>query len=574
MKQIKNKIKEKKLTQILQELHWINGYSRRYIWAVCWYVLLGIITTALGLIATIISKDIIDIVTGFQTGFLVWAAIAYISMQVAKIMLSAITGRISAKVQLRVSQDLRADIFEKIINAKWEPLSQYHSGDLIARSSRDADTVASSIMSWMPTLIINSLQFVGTFLILAYYDLTLALLALGCTPLMLILSGVLTKRIRQHSEQMRTIGSEMTSFHAEIFQNIQFLKSLNALDIASQRFSNLQQKQKNATLEFNRFSILISSVLSFMGMIIGGLSFFWSIYRLWTNHITFGEMTLFLQFSGSLAAAFSALVSLIPSAITTATAAGRIMEITELPKEEITDQDDLHHILNTANNGVKLQANNIDFSYNSGKVVFENADFSANPGEIVALIGPSGGGKTTLLRLLLGILTVKNGVIKLQGGNPEITLSASASTRKLFAYVPQGNTLLSGTIAENLRMTNPKASDSDIEEALNDACALEFVKKLPESIYSKIGERGRGLSEGQLQRLSIARALLSDAPILLLDEATSALDIQTERQLLCNITQNRKNRTCIVTTHKKSVLEICDRFYLIENQTVTQVENI
>ena len=265
------------------------------------------------------------------------------------------------------------------------------------------------------------------------------------------------------------------------------------------------------------------------------------------------------------------LSSFVPAAITAATAAGRIMEITRLPAEEIHSKEQVDHLLQTGS-GIGIRVEDVCFTYRSGKEVFQNVVFQAEPGEVVALVGPSGGGKTTLLRLMLGMMPVQAGSIQLCGGEPELKLCASASTRALFSYVPQDNTLFSGTIAENLRITNPNATNDMLRDALKMACADEFVSALPDGLDSRVGESGDGLSKGQIQRICIARALLSDAPVLLLDEATSALDVKTERTLLENIQHFRKGRTCIVTTHRASVLSICQRAYLIQNQAVTQVE--
>lgn len=566
IKRLIQRIKDGTAMQILQELRWISKYSYRYLWAIGWYIMLGILGTVFTLAASVISKDIIDIVTGYQTGRVLHSAVIYVAMQLTTIGLKAATSRISAKVQLRVSQELRADIFQKIMRAQWEPLSSYHSGDLLARSSRDTDTVAGSVIGWVPSLVVNSLQFAGTFVILFWFDKTLALLALASAPITLLVSGFLVKRIRKHSKTMRQIGSETTAFHSEAFRNIQFIKAFHAVDTYCGMLTDIQKKHKDAVLEHNRFSVLTSSFLSLLGMVVGGVCFLWSAYRLWGNHITFGEMTLFLQMSGSLSGSFSALVSLVPAAVTAATAAGRIMEITQIPAEEMDGAEQVEQLLQAGS--VCIRAENFSFAYQSGKEVFQSAQFQADPGQTVAVVGPSGGGKTTLLRLLLGMIRVQTGSIHLSGAEPELTLSASPATRRLFSYVPQDNTLFSGTIAENLRITRPDATEEMLTDALKIACAYEFVSALPEGIHTRVGESGDKLSKGQIQRISIARALLADAPVLLLDEATSALDMKTEQVLLENIQRFRKNRTCIITTHRPTVLSICQRAYLIENRAV------
>ena len=570
IKKLIQKIKDGTVLQILREMRWIGSHGRKYIWAIGWYILLGILGTIIALAVSVLSKNIIDMVTGFQTGQILHTAVAYVVLQLTTIGLNAATSRISARVQLRVCQELRADIFRKILCAQWEPLSAYHSGDLLTRCSRDTDTVAGSIISWVPSLATSSLQLVGTFLVLFWFDSTLALLALASAPITLFMSIFLAKRLRKHSRQLRQIGSENMAFHAETFHNIQFVKAFHAIDLYCGKLGKIQEKHKDAVLEHNRFTVLTSAFMSLVGIVVGGVCFLWSAYRLWGHHITFGEMTLFLQLSVSLSGAFGALVSLVPAAITAATAAGRIMEITQLPAEEIQDQEQVEQLLQLGS-GVSVRAENVCFSYQSGTAVFQNVDFQADLGEVVALVGPSGGGKTTLLRLLLGMMPAQSGSILLCSEEPALTLTVSPSTRGLFSYVPQDNTLFSGTIAENLRITNPDATEDMLIEALKMACAYDFVSALPEGLNSRVGESGDGLSKGQIQRLCIARALLSDAPVLLLDEATSALDTKTEHTLLENIRAFRKGRTCIVTTHRNSVLSICQRAYLIEDQRICPV---
>ena len=567
LKKLKQKLKDGTIAQIKQELRWIGGYGKKYRWAIGIFILLGIVGAGLTLAASVVSKDIIDIVTGYQTGYAVRAAIVYVAMQLVAIGMKAATSRISAKVQLRVRQELRANIFSKIMHAQWEPVSVYHSGDLLTRSSRDTDTVAGSIMGWIPSLVVNSLQFAGTFFVLFWFDRMLALLALASAPITILVSGFLAKRIRRHSREIREIGSETSAFHTEAFRNMQFIKAFSAVDTYCGKLQTIQNKQKKATLDYNRFTVLTSSYMSLLGLVVGGVCFLWGAYRLWEQQISFGEMTLFLQLSGGLSGAFGALVGLIPAAITAATAAGRIMEITQLPAEETGDSEEVNSLLEEKI--VAIRAENVTFSYRSGKQVFDTANFYAEPGETVAIIGHSGGGKTTLLRLLLGMLSAQKGEIRMSGGAPEKTVAASPASRKLFAYVPQDNTLFSGTIAENLRITRQDATDDMLQEALTVACAWEFVSALPDGIYSRVGESGDGLSKGQIQRICIARALLSEAPVLLLDEATSALDAETERQLLENIQTVQKGRTCIITTHRPSVLSICHRAYRVENETIT-----
>ena len=564
MKRIREKLGG--IREVRRELRWVSRYTYRYRWAVAWYVLLGAVSTLAGLATGLISKRLIDVVTGYDTGAIVWIGVAYVAAQLFHIGLNAVTSRISARVQIRVNQEIRADIFHKILDAEWAGVSRYHSGDLLARSGRDSDAVASSVLGWWPSLIIHLLQFVGAFVLILWYDPTLALMALAGAPITLLGSVFLLRRIRQHNKEMRRIGAEMTAFHSETFQHLQTIKSFGVTDTYFSKLDAVQRKQKDATLKHNLFSVLTSSFSALLGLVVGGVCFFWSVYRLWQKEITYGDMILFLQLAGMLSTAFGSLVGLVPAAINAATAAGRIMEVTDLPAEDRTPLPQVDAL--RADPALSLHVEGVRFAYPDGAAVFDAADLQAQAGQIVALVGPSGGGKTTLLRILLGLVNPDEGTATVCGADG-VTATLSPATRGLFAYVPQGNTLFSGTVAENLRLLCPDTTDEAMAEALRLACA-DFVWALPEGVDTVVGERGAGLSEGQVQRLSIARALLSDAPILLLDEATSALDADTEQQLLHNIVTHHRHRICLVTTHRPSVVEVCHRVYHISDKTLIE----
>lgn len=572
IKNVRLKIKEGMLQEMYREAKWIYPYICRYKWSVAYYIILGILGTFMSLGGTIASKYLIDAVTGHDSGKLGSIIFIIISMAISEIILSAIISRISIKINMKVSNEIRADIYDRIINTDWESMSSYKSGDLLNRLSSDTSTVAGSVLGWIPSLIINITQFVAILSVILYYDPTMAVLALLSAPVTLIISKVLMKRMRNHNKKMMEISSEMMSFNEETFSNLQSIKAFNLIDTFSNRLRNIQSKYTNANLEYNKFSIYTSSFMSLVGMVVSYSCFGWGVYRLWTGNITYGTMTLFLQLSGSLTSSFSSLVGLVPSAISATTSAGRIMEIVELPRETIKDEKLVNDISKDIDlNELEIEVKDVDFRYlSSDKNVLKNANIKAKSGEIIALVGPSGEGKTTMMRILLGLLNIKEGnaLIKVKDN---LMCNISSSTRKLMAYVPQEKTMFSGTIAENMRMVKPNATDSEIINALEIACAYEFVEKLPDGINSKIGERGSGFSEGQNQRLSIARALLRNSPILLLDEATSALDVATERKVLKNIMKLKQNRICIVTTHRPSVLTMCDRVYKISQSKVTKV---
>ena len=572
IKKVIRKIKDGMLQEMYEETKWMYTYAKKYKFQIVFYIFLGVLTTVMGLASSVGSKYLIDAVTGQDSGNIALIALFIVAMGLFSIGINAITTMISARINIKVNNEIQAEVFDKILVADWISMKEFHSGDLLNRLNGDVNTVASSILSWIPSLITRSAQFFGILAIILYYDPTMAVIALGSAPVMLIVSKTLMKKMRDYNKRMRQVSSDVMSFNEESFQNIQSIKAFDLVGLFSKRLRDVQQNYKDVFLDYNKFSVYTSSFMSVVGMFVAYACFGWGVYRLWTGHITFGTMTLFVQLSGQLSSSFKSIVSLVPSAISATTSAGRIMEFFKI-KDESDLEDDKAKLIqnNTQGKGLSVVLDDVEFSYNENKTVFKHADIVANPGEIVALVGPSGEGKTTMIRLLLGLINTKSGNASIRDING-VSCKISSATRRFFAYVPQGNTIFSGTIAENMRMVKQDATDAEIVEALKAACAYDFVNKLPDGINSKVGERGSGFSEGQAQRLSIARALLRKSPILLLDEATSALDVFTERQVLRNIMNMGYARTCIVTTHRPSVLTMCDKVYKIDSGVVCDID--
>ena len=572
IKKVIRKIKDGMLQEMYEETKWMYTYAKKYKFQIVFYIFLGVLTTVMGLASSVGSKYLIDAVTGQDSGNIALIALFIVAMGLFSIGINAITTMISARINIKVNNEIQAEVYDKILVADWISMKEFHSGDLLNRLNGDVNTVASSILSWIPSLITRSAQFFGILAIILYYDPTMAVIALGSAPVMLIVSKTLMKKMRDYNKRMRQVSSDVMSFNEESFQNIQSIKAFDLVGLFSKRLRDVQQNYKDVFLDYNKFSVYTSSFMSVVGMFVAYACFGWGVYRLWTGHITFGTMTLFVQLSGQLSSSFKSIVSLVPSAISATTSAGRIMEFFKI-KDESDLEDDKAKLIqnNTQGKGLSVVLDDVEFNYNENKTVFKHADIVANPGEIVALVGPSGEGKTTMIRLLLGLINTKSGNASIRDING-VSCKISSATRRFFAYVPQGNTIFSGTIAENMRMVKQDATDAEIVEALKAACAYDFVNRLPDKINSKVGERGSGFSEGQAQRLSIARALLRKSPILLLDEATSALDVFTERQVLRNIMNMGYARTCIVTTHRPSVLTMCDKVYKIDSGVVCDID--
>lgn len=572
MKKEQKKSRSHSLKEMLREYLWLSRYSRHYKAEMLWYIFVGVLGTAVSLIGSILSKHIIDAVTGFQNTGILMALIFFVLMQLMQIGIRAVSSRISTRISIRVNQQITAQVYDKLLSADWEALSAYHSGDLLTRLAGDVSTVSSSVLGWFPELLTRMLQFGGTLAVILYYDVTLAFLALLSAPVTLLLSRSLLRKLRHHSQRMRQFSSQMTVFNEESFRNIQLIKSFDRSDAYSEKHRKLQQQFRDASIDYNRFAVRKNTLLSLAGTLVALICFSWAVYRLWNGHITYGTMTLFLQLSASLAAEFSALAGLIPGAVNAATAAGRIMSLMELPEEDRSNTPEAEDFIRQHRNSVlSVTAQGLSYHYDKDPNVLTDTGFRADGGQIVTFVGPSGEGKTTLLRLLLGIVRPREGSLQIVAPDGSC-IDISPATRKLFSFVPQGNTMFFGTVAENLRLANPGATDQQLYEVLRLACAEHFVRPLPLGLNTPVGEQGGGFSEGQLQRLCIARALLSDAPILLMDEATSALDRETERQVLENIMKARKGRTCIITTHRPSVLDISHRIYRIHNDRIEPVE--
>ena len=558
--------KDGTFSEIIDDWKWIFSYSARYKGAIAFYVILGIFSTSMGLVSSIASKYMIDIITGYETSKLWVMILIMVGSTVFSLAFSSIISRISTKLSIDINNDIQADIFDKIVDADWLSLNKYSNGDILNRFNGDIGTVSSNAISWLPTIIIAVYNFVATFFVIMHYDWIMAVIALGSAPVMLLMSRFMIKKQRDYSKKVREMSSQLMTFEVEAFYNFDTIKSFGVAPHYSKKMRWWQGKFRDISLKYNLFSIKTNIFMSILGTVVQFAAFGYCLFRLWTNDITYGTMTLFLQQRSNLSSAFNSVVSIIPAFLNSSVSAHRIRELVELPKEvHIPESGEMDKYIDK---GFEVRMDDVNFSYVEGTRVITDSAFRAKPGEIVALVGPSGEGKTTMIRLILGLIRPEDGGVKLRAsGGQEIEMNAE--TRHLFAYVPQGNTILSGTIAENMRMVKEDATDEEIVEALKVACAWDFVEKLPQQINNSVGERGRGLSEGQAQRIAIARAVLRDAPILLLDEATSALDVTTERTVLRNIVKQHPNKTCIVTTHRPSVLNMCQRVYRVMDTKLT-----
>ncbi|RKI39163.1 ABC transporter ATP-binding protein [bacterium D16-51] len=562
------RIREGRLKEMIEQTIWIYAYVRKYWFAIIIYTGIGLIGTGTSLFTSVLSKDLVDIITQHKASELVKTLAMYIGFTLANLLLSQTLDYISMMISIKVDNEIKADVFEKMLLTRLEPLMAYHTGDLLTRWSSDASTISDGVLSWIPNLVINTARFISALAIVLYYDPVFALLAMAGMPVSLIMSKTLLTRMQARNQESAALSAKMMGFNQETFSNIQTIKAFDLIPLYVRTLRQYQKDFWNLKKKYQKLGILISIFMSLVGLAVSYSCYGMGIYRVWTGSISYGTMTLFLSMSGTLTGTLNSLMQMVPSAIGITTSAGRLIDILGMPREDYSAHQQVEEFYNRNKDvGLTLSIKDMDYAYYNGNQIFCKTSFFAKPHEIVALVGPSGEGKTTLLRIILALLEPQAGSLEIYAeGREADRITYSPSVRQLFSYVPQGNTMFSGTVAENMRNVKPDATDEEIISCLKTACAWDFINKLPDGIQSKIGERGSGFSEGQAQRLSIARALIKKSPILLMDEATSALDVDTERNILRNIMKDDYPRTCIVTTHRPSVLTICKNVYAIRSQ--------
>ena len=517
LKLLRTKMKDGTLKDVIRDWKWILSFTRGRWPRIALYTLLGILSSCLGLITGITGKYLIDCIVTLDKARLPLLAVLTVITGAVSVVISSATARYSARLNITMRNDVQAHVFSNLLHAKWLELRRFPTGELLSRFSADVNTVSGCAVNWLSSVIIQVFTVLATLCVVLYYDPVMALIAFASTPVLILTSRRLLRRQRSFNMQLRQVSGGMSAFEAETFRNIDTLKSFGVEDDTIAKLGIWQNQYRDVALEHNAFTIKTNILLTALGTAVQYLALGYCLWQLWSGKILIGTMVLFLQQRSTLSSAFSSLISLIPSALSGSVAAERIRELTELEKEESCGTKA------RVQGSCALELDKVSASYEDGRQVLREVSLRADRGRIAALVGPSGEGKSTLIRLILGLIAPDSGTACLtdEAGS---RFPLGADTRHLFAYVPQGNTVLAGTIAENLRLVNQVATEEQLIQALKDACAWEFVSQLPQGIHSPIGEGGKGFSEGQAQRIAIARALVRNAPVLLLDEVTSALD--------------------------------------------------
>lgn len=521
----------------------------------------AIINASIGLLSVVVSlaqvwavQHAIDVAAGNIPGSLL-NAVAFMGLLIlANFALNIASVWVRNILGIRAQNRMQQRMLDRILRTEWHGKETLHSGDVLNRLEFDVSNVVVFITETLPNVLSVLMMFLGAFFYLFSLDRILALITIVIIPVFIVFSKIYIGQMRRYTRQVRDSDSKVQSVLQETIQHRMLIKTLESDDTAVNRLEHTQSELHQNVVRRTKFSLFSNLVLNF-GFALGYLvAFAWAALRMSRHTLTFGGMTAYLQLVGRIQGPARNLTKLVPAFVSVFTAAERLMELEEDPLEEQGDP-----VMLDVPCGVRL--NHVYYQYSAAeRLVINDLSFDFKPGSSTAVLGETGAGKTTLIRIILALLKPQQGSVSIYDSHESMILTPRM--RCNIVYVPQGNTLLSGTIRDNLRLGRLGATDREMAEALHTACA-DFVFDLPDGLDTECSEAGGGLSEGQAQRISIARALLRDRSIMLFDEATSALDPDTERQLLGNIL-GRNDRTIIFITHRQAVVDYCDQTLRLE----------
>lgn len=517
---------------------------------------IGLLDVAVSLAQVWAVKNAIDVAAGTIDGNIYVAVAIFGILILASFALSISAIWVRNILGIKAQNQMQRQLLDRMLRAEWHGKESRHSGDVLNRLETDVNVVVDFLAETIPNTLSVLALFIGAFWYLFSMDAMLAIVTIAIIPLFILLSKLYVRQMRNLTRTVRNSDSKVQSVLQETIQNRMLIKTLESGDAMVGKLAGTQQELRQNVVRKTTFSVFSNLILN-VGFAAGYLvAFLWAAIRLSQHTLTFGGMTAFLQLVNKIQGPARNLTKLVPAFVSVLTAAERLMELEEDPMEEQGDS-----IPMKAPCGIRFD--NVSYAYdNEEQLTINNLSFDFKPGSCTALLGETGAGKTTIVRMILALLKPKSGAITIYNNKVEEQLSPLL--RCNLVYVPQGNTLMSGTIRDNLLLGKPDATEEEMKGALKKSCA-EFVMQLPDGIDTICTEKGGGLSEGQAQRIAIARALLRNRPIMIFDESTSALDPETERQLLANIL-SKKDKTIIFVTHRPAVVEYCDHTLKINKQ--------
>lgn len=539
----------------MKYLKWMAETVRPYRAAMAVMMICHVVIACLAVGFVYVSKRLVDVAVaifdGRPSGSGIWPwAVALAGIILSRILLNAIRSYLQTKTDIRLRNALRHRIFDILLHSENNVVSRHHSGDVLNRMQEDVRVVSNALAVSIPNLFGTALQFLAALAFLVFLDFRLALLIVIIVPAGILAGKFITARIRNLTLDIRESDSKVQSHVQESVQHITLLQSLEYVETSSMELRGLQDNLYGNELRRTRFSIVSRTFISLAFSAGHAIAFVWGVVGISAGTVTYGMMTAFLQLVGQIQRPLVEMSGQIPSLIHATASVDRLVELESLPREDYENQ-----VLVDGTAGLRVSG--LCFSYpDSEKEVLHDFSHDFRPGSRTAIVGPTGVGKSTLIRLLLTILKPESGSMEIYSqGSPAVTMTPSM--RCNLVYVPQGNTLFSGTIRDNLLMGNPDADDMQLESVLRTAAA-DFVFELPYGLDTQCFEAGGGLSEGQAQRIAIARALLRPGSILLLDEFSSALDVDTELMLMERLTARLPEHTMIFITHRDRIIDYCD----------------
>ncbi len=481
---------------------------------------------------------------------IVIAVVIMALLMLAGLLLTIASTWVSNILGIRAQNRMQQRMLDRILRTQWHGREKFHSGDVLNRLEFDVNNVVTFLTETIPDSLAVLAMFIGAFCYLFAMDAVLAIITIAIIPVFVAVSKIYVRQMRRLTSEVRSSDSKVQSLMQETIQHRMLIKTLESETPMTERLEQTQSVLRHKVVRRTVFSVF-SNIILWLGFRLGYLiAFLWAALRMSHGSLTFGGMTAFLQLVSRIQGPARSLTKLVPQAVSVFTAAERLMELEEDPLDETGEPVRLE-----APCGIRLE--HVYYQYeDKTREILHDLSFDFPPASCTAILGETGAGKTTLIRILLALLSPQQGKATIYNNHHQET-ALTPLTRCNFAYVPQGNTLLSGTIRDNLRLGRLTATEEEMKEALHKSCA-DFVFDLPDGLNTLCSEAGGGLSEGQAQRIAIARALLRQSSILVLDEATSALDPETERQLLNNILADR-NTTVIFVTHRMAVIDYCDQ---------------
>ena len=506
------------------------------------------------------SKRIVDAAQNGDLDRLLRTGLGLLAIVILQIALRILDNSLSVRISGKLEMACKRRLFSAILQKEYSAVTAYHSGELMTRLTSDITVVTDNATVLLPTATAMVTRLVFAFAVIVSLDVRFALLLLAAGVLLFVCTRAFRGKIKQLHKTVQASDGRLRAFLQESIESLLAVQVFGVQDKVTREADVRQTENFDAKIRRNRWSIAANA--GFLAVFSFGTLFtlVWCGWRLAAGAITFGTLTALLQLVNQVQTPLTNLSGLMPKYYSMLSSAERLLEIEALPDDDA--QADETAVPAQGFEAARFQG--VSFAYGQNEV-FTDADFEIRKNDFVVISGISGIGKSTLFKLLLGVLTPDGGEISVTAGGR--TYPADKNIRGLFAYVPQGNLLFSGTVRDNIRFIKEDATEEEVLRAAKIACADTFIEELPAGLDTLLGEGGSGLSEGQMQRIAVARAILTDAPVLLLDEATSALDEETEARLLSNI-RALENKTCLIISHKKAAYAVCTRELTVKDGTV------